>query len=808
MDAEIARRRFDEAAHLFLRCKDIPAGIKQTALVAPFQNYDASRLTGLASLRFQGIVTTNYDRALHDAYDSLDFKPHTAEGANRAPLHVERNDGSMQSAMRWKGFFIARIHGNAENPDSIVLATEHFEQLEGDGAYHDFLAYILRNFDSLWVGFSFTDPAINGVLSSIATRVPKPMPGTHIALLPQGHETALRSRLAELNIEVVTYDPADDHQALWDLFQEVHRLERRPAPLAARDLHKGASTLTRFLASSYARLSVPGEILPLREVVIEGIVSQLIADAGVDFVTPSSLFERLRPLVPLPADQLRTSLDRALEGLVKAGLCILLEGHIGLAKPLPNRLSEALDQLVTRISARLKVREGQNISGTDLLILRQGLDEVFFLRGFDLGAHFAAGVQGELPFEGWSDIALVLGGCFESLSPSLAAAMTRANVDLLRHPSADEAAMLCDLGRVSFAVELVLNNSNQTANLAQAQPDALYLDASVLMPAITEGHPFSGPYNAAIGRAQSSTSGRVLSVYAARDFLNEIVYHRRSALTAVEELHLYDKDVLRRHLTIYGPTNTNVYVAAFAKFAGPQGKPQHFQEFLDRVAPFNSEDELEAFLIKRGIITVSLAPRNSDEELRIAKVRNQLLFAYEERGSGSLRPKAGVLVSHEARQLVRLAAERSAGRNPVFVTADRSLMRACSTGSLSLYGKFLISERGLIQLVDLLFGLATTDKKAMARLIWGVELGDDQERLRSYLIDSALRKYDDALTMASWKVIDEISKKAADTARREKISLRFKDPSDAAKTAKFLDDFEDEFYASMKEVIEREREES
>jgi len=62
--------------------------------------------------------------------------------------------------------------------------------------------------------------------------------------------------------------------------------------------------------------------------------------------------------------------------------------------------------------------------------------------------------------------------------------------DLIRHPAPKEERALGELGRIAFGIEIVLQSGRSTMNAA-AFPNTVYLDASVLMPAVTPGHPLS-----------------------------------------------------------------------------------------------------------------------------------------------------------------------------------------------------------------------------------------------------------------------------------------------------------------------------
>src|SRR5260370_4157293 len=96
-----------EAAHSYMDSTDMPIGEKYKQLVAQLRtkNYDFKKLIDLVSLPFEAIVTTNYDRALLDAW---------ARHYRRAPICIERKDPTFKTAAFQPDFFIARIHSREE----------------------------------------------------------------------------------------------------------------------------------------------------------------------------------------------------------------------------------------------------------------------------------------------------------------------------------------------------------------------------------------------------------------------------------------------------------------------------------------------------------------------------------------------------------------------------------------------------------------------------------------------------------------------------------------------------------------------
>ena len=149
------------AAAIYEDCQDIPIGERWKHLAAPFtaavseENLDL--FAPLCGLPFGAIITTNYDRSQHDA---------CARVKKRAPIQLELDGNTMRGGADQTAFYIARIHGAAESPTSVVLYPSAYKDLARNQVYEDFLLNLLRDRPCLFVGFSFLDPAIENVLST------------------------------------------------------------------------------------------------------------------------------------------------------------------------------------------------------------------------------------------------------------------------------------------------------------------------------------------------------------------------------------------------------------------------------------------------------------------------------------------------------------------------------------------------------------------------------------------------------------------------------------------------------------------
>jgi hypothetical protein len=796
-----------EAAELYKECPVIPDGEKYRELAAPFDSppdYSPDNLRALMALPFSAVVTTNYDRSLHDAYCSLFSRQEESGLTMTAPRYVELGDLSMRQAISWADFYIARIHGRAEIPETMVLDRNDYRRTQEDPDYQDFLLHVLKSYRCLFAGYSFVDPAINRVFQVMRETLPHAYPQLHLALLPSDCDARLRAELARYNIEVIEYDPANGHEVLWESIWAAQR-EIRTLPREAPDKVEPIPGLKRFVASAYARLKLGRRVEPLREIVIEGIVAQEIIDEGSQGTTRADLVRSLKHYLSLNDTQLANLVQKAVDGLLIQGLCTEDRGYIVARMNSQQDYDVVLECLVEGAAQRLKTREGVDPDERLRGSIAQVIERLLLVRGWDLGAHFAGGHPSSA-FDAWTQIQGLLQSLANEVSPDQSKALANAIFDLLRHPGDREAALLCDVGRIAFGVELVLSHARWTVVPGLLLPGTAYLDASVLMPAIVQGHPYSPVYADAISRMQSAgaAAGSAIRVFAARGFLDEIIRHRELARGEVYDQGLENVDKLRRHILMLGAENTNVYIGAYASWVGRTEEAISFAEFLGKVAPYGSADTLAAYVEQQGIRSVRLSFASDEERDCHREVKLALHQAYRDAGDSDpyYVPKPSVLIDHEAEQLARLILDIEAGRRPLFVTADKRLMGLCRGAILGRCANAMVSHVGFVQLIDLIVGIET-DKRALGRLMWSIAFSDERTAIRNYLIDLALQHYDEARAMVMWQVVDQIADKAAKEAEAEGVFMFPQKEEDRARTAAFLDRFEQDFYKNMTELLKR-----
>jgi hypothetical protein len=748
----------------------------------------------LARLPFRACVTTNFDKAFHDSYAIV-----SRQSALEFNLDDEK---SLRAAAYEEQYFIARIHGRVEVPQTMVLAAEDYRNLLNNESYLSLLEHIFTRRQVLFVGFSFLDPAIRHVFRAIEKKIGSPHDGRHVALLTTDAKEDFVKSLERHNVKRITYDSRDNHRQLWDAIAAVkvgsEIIEGVQVPISSEPL----ALARKYLASCYARTTLKGGYAPLRGTIVEGMVVHLIKNAGRAGLARADLDHKLALELKVTREDVKSTIDHALDALVRESICkrISVEGperYLYCREGEDNGLDSAISQLVKSTTSRFVVREG----GTDTSDVKAALYAFFkgvvIQRGWDLGAAFAAG-------RGVEDLNIdrMMWSEGRMLAPKVVEGLIASCNNLFMHPDAESAKALSTLGRASFALELVLQSPRDTLFHSITLPQKIYLDANVLLPAITEGHPYHDVYSYSINRlteAAAASMGRI-QVLVYDGFLNEAVSHRR---IAVEEMNAWGIDEALAIAKYYGTVNCNVFHGAFFNKRSLQPELA-FEEFLRRYAPYRSERELAQWLGNQSLGVVSEKGYDGSGTI-FGDAYHQLEVILADQLAQNLRTQK--TIRHDAIQLTILDEDRKNGIRAILVSADRRLREGLRPGKFAYLGNAIIESLALAQLVDLLVG-NPAEIQGSSSLLWSSQVSSGAEKVRSYLIDRALEQYDEAVAMQMTQLIGELAEEAASEADRRGVDLINAEGAKQAAAMKFLGTFDDRFYLAMQEIIERRRKES
>lgn len=780
----VAEKELTNAVEYFNLSKKMLEGDKRELLKHLLSNYDVAKIEPIGKLPFQGCLTTNFDKSILDAI---------ARGKGRSASDYKYGDASFKQAQWDTDLFVARIHGAVENPSSIVLTEHQFDALLKDDTYLQLLQNCFTHRNVLFLGFSFYDPAIKHIFLELERLYGPATPGRHMAIVPSDIDSDFLRKASRLNIDVVKYDSSNYHAALWDAIAAF----RVPiAGLSAPDSRDPLMPAKFFLAACYARAKTDGHMRALREAVTEGIVAALLQEVAPGALSRTEILDRIRLSVGLKKADSERFLDKSLRSLAESGLCRRMRSEavtkfawIGGATD-NDTLSADIAYLSRSIVHRASVQEGWQISPEMGDKITSVVDTLVRTRGWDLGAAFAAG----RPPEPVAITSLLADRKFD-FSGLDQERLRRILTLMIQNPTAEESRVLGDLGRASFAIEMAFQSPRTTLLHEATLPQRIYLDASVLLPALVEGHPYSKPYRQAIARLQEAASSAAfdLRLRVSYPYLNEIISHRRNAENYSREFGADFAAGAERDALYHGASNTNVFVGAYACWL-EENESVDFPDFLKLVAPYTTEAELKRYLVLQGFEVV-----NHPKTVGYAKLYSALEREYS---SSLTNGKTPLLIEHDALQLALLQEDIDAGRRVIFVSADRKLRDITGKVCSVEVANAMVSNVGLLQFIELMLG-GLSEGAGITELMWSMRISDGAMAVRSHYVNLALREYDDAMALALPDVVDSCVQATTAALSRGGKSLDTEEPRARADAFRILGGLEKDFFQKMDKEVNK-----
>ncbi|GAA0744693.1 SIR2 family protein [Gaetbulibacter jejuensis] len=165
---------------------------------------------------FRALLTTNYDNLLEGAY--------ALTHSGQVPIKFTQEDlNTISSPLRSEEFFIFKIHGDVDRPESIILGSRSYNQiLFRTPEYIHFLETLFTTHTVLFVGFSGEDVDFDFVINRLSTIYSRTL-NKHYILLPNSkyNLTEKRRLLLDKRLEVIEYEPDKTHSQVDAFFESL-----------------------------------------------------------------------------------------------------------------------------------------------------------------------------------------------------------------------------------------------------------------------------------------------------------------------------------------------------------------------------------------------------------------------------------------------------------------------------------------------------------------------------------------------------------------------------------------------------------
>lgn len=170
----------------------------------------------LVKLKSKFIITTNYDTLVEKAL--------VKNFNNYFPTVYTYKDSSSINYSLWNNdHFVLKAHGDAKTPKEIVLTERDYRNIiYNQSGYQSILHAIFSTNSILFVGVSLNDPELLLLLGYIHNIFHGGSP-THYALVPKNAvtDTEVERWRKDFNIEIIKYDPRDNHVEVKNFLQQI-----------------------------------------------------------------------------------------------------------------------------------------------------------------------------------------------------------------------------------------------------------------------------------------------------------------------------------------------------------------------------------------------------------------------------------------------------------------------------------------------------------------------------------------------------------------------------------------------------------
>lgn len=160
----------------------------------------------VAQTPFRAYLTTNYDALIETAFAKVNSRTLT-------PFYQNSIDSVLQPYRDGESF-ILKLHGDVNDPTSIILGDRSYEQLLRNASYKDCLNTLIAMASILFIGFGGSDPDLDGLLRNVAAFDGRR--ARHWMVVPSQQFPALKAKrlLRDRGVQVVGYEQDDAHSGL------------------------------------------------------------------------------------------------------------------------------------------------------------------------------------------------------------------------------------------------------------------------------------------------------------------------------------------------------------------------------------------------------------------------------------------------------------------------------------------------------------------------------------------------------------------------------------------------------------------
>ena len=196
------------------------------------------------------VLTSNYDALIEGAYAA-------ESGGILPPVFSSKGVNQAIDCLRNDKHFVFKVHGDINIPNSIVLGNRDYSKLLYQSpAYRSFLETIFASYTVLFVGFSGSDPDLDGIIDRLSTIYERSL-SQHFILTSEDEFSALERRrlLEDKRLDCITYQKDSSHSQVVEflkaLSQRTNMQTEEPKPFKSEERRPRI-----FISGSYQNIDL------------------------------------------------------------------------------------------------------------------------------------------------------------------------------------------------------------------------------------------------------------------------------------------------------------------------------------------------------------------------------------------------------------------------------------------------------------------------------------------------------------------------------------------------------------------------
>ena len=223
--------------------------LRQLLQVRKVRPSEAHRL--IPNTEWVAVLTSNYDGLLEGAYalHSEGIVP---------PIFTRNSTGQALNSLRNGQFFIFKVHGDINQPDSIILGDRDYSKiLYLEPGYRSFLETLFATYTVLFVGFSADDPDLTAVIERLSALYERSI-GQHFLVVPEDAFSAIERRrlLEDKRLDCITYKKDEFHSQVVEFLKAISLLSQQEAPAETLFPRDEGHRLRVFISGSHQNLEL------------------------------------------------------------------------------------------------------------------------------------------------------------------------------------------------------------------------------------------------------------------------------------------------------------------------------------------------------------------------------------------------------------------------------------------------------------------------------------------------------------------------------------------------------------------------